>query len=202
MSKGPERYDVPVVKGVPQAEAESALTAGSLAVGEVTQAFDDRVDVGSVISSSPKAGASVKPGTTVDLVVSKGPKPVPVPDVVGRKVATAKAALGDVGLKSEVTQKYSDTVKDGDVISVKPKAGTVIDSGSRVSLVVSKGPPPVTVPNLIDMPRDRAVSTLQNLGLRVDVVQGAATPLDRVYSQDPRAGSSVPRGSVVTIRVI
>ncbi len=202
VSKGPERYDVPAVKGMSQADAESAITAGNLAIGTVSQAFDDKVDAGSVVASSPKPGASVKPGTPVDLVISKGPAPVPVPDVVGRKVAAAKAALSTVGLKSQVTEKYSESVKDGDVISVKPKPGTVVDSGSRVSLVVSKGPPPVTVPDLIDMPRDQAVSTLQNLGLLANVVQGAATPLDRVYSQDPRAGSSLPRGSVVTIRII
>jgi serine/threonine-protein kinase len=138
----------------------------------------------------------------VALVISKGPRPVPVPDVVGRRLSAAKAALGDVGLKSESSQKYSETVKDGDVISVRPKAGTVVDSGTRVALVVSKGPPPVTVPNLIDMNRDRAVSTLRNLGLRANVVEGAATPLNRVYSQDPKSGASVPRGSTVTIRII
>ena len=113
-----------------------------------------------------------------------------------------KKALADAGLKSDVTQKYSESVADNVVISVKPKAGTVIDSGTRVSLVVSKGPPPVPVPNLIDMPKDKAVATLQGLGLRAKVVQGAATPLDRVYSQDPSPGTSIPKGSTVTIRVI
>ena len=67
---------------------------------------------------------------------------------------------------------------------------------------MSKGPPPVTVPNLIDMNRDKAVSTLQGLGLKAKVIAGAATPLDRVYSQDPPAGTKIPRGSTVTIRII
>jgi serine/threonine-protein kinase len=202
VSRGPERYDVPAVKGKQQDQAAALITSANLAVGEVTQAFDDKVDAGSVISSTPKAGASVKPGTPVALVVSKGPKPVPVPDVAGQKAGAAKAALADAGLKSDVTQKYSESVADNVVISVKPKAGTVIDSGTRVSLVVSKGPPPVPVPNLIDMPKDKAVATLQGLGLRAKVVQGAATPLDRVYSQDPSPGTSIPKGSTVTIRVI
>ncbi len=202
VSKGPERYDVPAVKGVPQAKAAAAITAANLTVGSITQAYDDKVEIGAVVSTSPKVGASVKPGTSVDIVVSKGPQPVPVPNVEGLKLAAAKSSLAEAGLKSDVSEKFSNSVPDGVVISVKPKEGAVVNSGSRVALVVSKGPPPVTVPNLIDMNRDKAVSTLQGLGLKAKVVAGLATPLDRVYSQDPAAGTKIPRGSTVTIRII
>ena len=202
VSKGPERYDVPSVKGSTLEQATKALTNANLTVGAVTEAYDDKVDLGDVVSSSPKAGASVKPGTAVDLVVSKGPEPVPVPDVIGRKLSAAKAALQKAGLKADVTERFSDEVAAGVVISVKPKPGSIVNSGTRVDLVVSKGPPPVTVPSLIDMPRERAVAELERLGLQARVVEGAATPLDRVYSQDPAPGTSVPRGSTVTIRVI
>ena len=202
VSKGPERYDIPTLKGLTQAAATDAVAAVSLAIGAVREAYDDKVEVGAVVSSDPKAGVSVKPGTVVDLVISKGPEPVPMPDVEGRKVGAAKDALAAVGLKADVTQKYSESVADGVVISAKPKAGAIIDSGSRVALVVSKGPPPVVVPNLVDMPRDKAVSTLQGLGLRANVVEGDFSPLNRVISQDPPAGSKIPKGSSVTIRII
>jgi beta-lactam-binding protein with PASTA domain len=202
VSKGPERYDVPALKGLTQAAATVALTDAKLSVGAVTQDYDDKVAAGSVKSSSPKAGASVKPGTAVDLVVSKGPEPVPVPNVEGEKVGAAKTSVSAAGLKVDVTQKFSESVPKNTVINVKPKAGTIVDSGSKVTLVVSKGPPPVPVPNLIDMNKDKAIATLRNLGLKAKVVQGAATPLNRVYSQDPKAGTEIPKGSTVTIRVI
>jgi serine/threonine-protein kinase len=202
VSKGPERYDVPAVKGITQAKATAAITAANLTLGSITEAYDDKVEIGAVVSTSPKIGSSVKPGTTVDIVVSKGPQPVPVPNVEGLRLAAAKSSLGDAGLKSDVSEKFSSSVPDGVVISVKPKEGAIVNSGSRVALVVSKGPPPVTVPNLIDMNRDKAVSTLQGLGLKAKVIAGAATPLDRVYSQDPPAGTKIPRGSTVTIRII
>lgn len=202
VSKGPERYEVPVLKGRSAKAASEAIVAANLTVGAITEAYDDKVDLGDVVSTSPKAGASVKPGTVVDLVLSKGPAPVPVPDVVGRKVGGARTALDKAGLRSTVTEKYSDTVADGVVIAVRPKSGSIVNSGSRVELVVSKGPPPVTVPNLIDMPRNRAVNELRRLGLVPRVVEAAATPLKRVYSQDPAPGTSVPRGSTVTIRII
>jgi eukaryotic-like serine/threonine-protein kinase len=202
VSKGPERYDVPAVKGMPQATATDAIAGANLTVGAIREAYDDKVEAGSVVSSDPKPGSSVKPGTPVDLVVSKGPEPVPVPDVEGRRIGPAKDALATAGLKADVTQKFSESVADGVVISIKPKAGTIVDSGSRVALVVSKGPPPVVVPNLVDMPRDRAVSTLEGLGLRARVLQGDFSPLNRVISQDPSAGTKIPKGSTVTIRII
>lgn len=202
MSKGPERYDVPLVRGMALADAQAAITAAKLLVGATTAAFDDKAEAGTVVSSDPKAGSPQKPGTAVDLVVSKGPRPVPVPDVEGRRVGAARDALQSAGLKVDVSEKYSESVADGVVISVKPKAGTVVDSGSRVALVVSQGPPPVVVPNLIDMPKGRALAALRKAGLQANVVEGAATPLNRVYSQDPPAGTAVPRGSTVTIRVI
>jgi serine/threonine-protein kinase len=68
-------------------------------------------------------------------------------------------------------------------------------------LIVSEGPPPVTVPNVIDQPRAEAIAQLQALGLKVRVDEGIVTPLDRVYSQDPTPGSSAPVGSTVTLSV-
>jgi serine/threonine-protein kinase len=202
VSKGPERYDVPSLKGLTQTAAADALAGVNLTVGGVQEAYDDKVEPGAIVSSTPKAGTALKPQAPVDLVVSKGPEPVPVPDVVGKRIANAKKALTAAGLRTDVTQKFSEDVRDGAVISVKPKAGTVVDSGSQVAVVVSKGPPPVTVPNLIDMPKQKAINALERIGLRAKVVQGGFTPLNRVISQDPAGGTSIPKGSTVTIRII
>lgn len=202
VSKGPERYEVPAVKGLDPAAAQAAITAANLVVGTVREAYDDKAPLGSVAATSPKAGTIAKPGTAVEIIVSKGPKPVPVPDVEGKRATNAKAQLTEAGLKVETRQRFSEKVKDGVVISVRPTAGTVVDSGSTVTMVVSKGPPPVEVPNLIDMPRDRAIATLRGLGLRPKVVEGDFSPLNRVISQSPGAGTSIPKGSTVTIRII
>ena len=202
VSKGPERYEVPDVRGLDQTEATAALQGANLTVGTVREAYDDRAEVGTVASLSPKVGTSVGPGTPIEVVISKGPKPVPVPRVEGRKLAAAKAALSEAGLKADVRQRFSEKVKDGSVISVRPTEGTVIDSGSTVTLVVSKGPPPVTVPNLVDMPRDKAVATLRSLGLKARVLEGDFSPLNRVISQSATAGSEVPKGSTITLRII
>ena len=73
VSRGPQPVAVPNVVGMAQADAQAAITAAALAVGAVTQQSSDTVPAGSVISQDPAAGASVAPGTAVNLVVSSGP---------------------------------------------------------------------------------------------------------------------------------
>lgn len=204
VSKGPERYNVPDVAGLSVAEATAAIEAAKLTVASATsEKYDDKVAAGLVAGTNPEAGTPSKPGTGVTVFISKGPKPVPIPDVIGESAKTVTKQLAAAGLKASVVgEEFSMKYPKGDVITVSPKVGTVVDSGSTVELVVSKGPPPVVVPNLVDMSKEQAISTLSNLGLKVDVNEGAFTPLNRVLSQSPVAGTKVPKGSTVSINII
>jgi serine/threonine-protein kinase len=202
ISKGPERYSVPDVTGMTPDAAVTEITAAKLVAGAQTQVFDDTVAVGSVAGTDPKIGTSVKPGTSVSILISKGPKPVPVPDIDGKKSAVAQAALTEIGLIPVITEKYSEKVAEGQVIKVTPKPGTVVNSGTEVELVVSKGPPPVEVPTLVDLRKSQAIAILKKLGLVPKVISAGFTPLNRVFSQDPPAGTMIPKGSVVTIRIV
>jgi beta-lactam-binding protein with PASTA domain/predicted Ser/Thr protein kinase len=202
ISLGPERIDVPRLRGVTLDEATRTLTEANLVVGEQTTVFDTRIPEGQVVSTSPRAGAEVKAGGAVDVRISKGPAPVPVPDVVGVRAGAARTTLANADLEITVTERFSPSVAEGRVIATKPRAGRVIAAGDTVELVVSKGPPPVTVPNLVDMPRARAASTLRSLGLKVKVVSAGSVRLNRVIDQSPRPGAQIPRGSTVTITLI
>jgi serine/threonine-protein kinase len=202
ISKGPERYSVPDVTGMTPDAAATEITAAKLVAGAQSEVFDDTVAVGSVAGTDPKIGTSVKPGTSVSILISKGPKPVPVPDIDGKKSAVAQAALTEVGLIPVITEKYSEKVPEGQVIKVTPKPGTVVNSGTEVELVVSKGPPPVEVPTLVDLRKSQAIAILKKLGLVPKVISAGFTPLNRVFSQDPPAGTMIPKGSVVTIRIV
>ena len=202
ISRGPERLMIPDVRGLSAADAAAEITGVGLAVGSSKETFDDTVAAGKVTQTDPKIGAEAKRDTVVNLIVSKGAKPVPLPDVVGRKAAGAKKTLSGLGIAVVTDAKFSESIAKGVVMTMSPKAGAVVNSGSRVSLVISKGPPPVTVPNLIDSPKSKAIGELKRLGLKAKVVEAEATPLNRVYSQDPVAGTQIPKGSAVTIRII
>jgi len=202
ISQGPERYAVPDVTGMSPQAAVTEITGTKLVAGAQSEVFDDTVAPGSVAGTDPEIGAQVKPGTSISILISKGPKPVPVPEIDGKRSSAAQAALTNIGLVPSVTEKYSEKVPEGQVIKVTPKPGTVVNSGSTVELVVSKGPPPVEVPSLVDLRRSQAVAILKKLGLVPKIVAAGFTPLNRVFSQDPPAGTMIPKGSVVTIRIV
>jgi serine/threonine protein kinase/beta-lactam-binding protein with PASTA domain len=202
VSLGPERYAVPDVQGATPAEATEAIVSAGLATGGRVEVFNDSVPVGQVASTDPAIGDLVPPDTTIDLLLSTGPEPVEIEDVTGRKQAVAVKRLEEAGLQVTATEEFSESVADGRVMSVSPRPGTVVDSGSTVSLVVSKGPPPVEVPNLIDLRRKAAVEALERLGLRAQIDDGEFTRLNRVFDQSPSPGELVPRGSTVTLRIV
>ncbi|PID50911.1 MAG: hypothetical protein CR980_01175, partial [Propionibacteriales bacterium] len=147
VSKGPERYKVPKVVGMSVDEATGALTKQKLKLGKVAKGWSETAQVGKVIASSPKAGKQVKPNTEVNLVVSKGPKPIPIPDLTGKPMADAVAKLKKLGFKpSQKGEVYSATAPKGTVAKQTPKSGTG-KAGDTITLTLSKGPELVTVPN-------------------------------------------------------
>lgn len=202
ISLGPERYEVPDVVGSTLDEATAALEDANLALGETSRAWDPVAPIGSIISADPPVGTPLKPDTPVNLVVSKGPKPVKLPELAGTPADEARATLEDAGLVVEVVEEFSNTYSTGNVITSDPEPGTRVDVGGTVTLIVSKGPPPVEVPYLIDMFREDAIATLESLGLVANVQEGPFTPLNRVIAQDPGAGTMVPAGSTVTITIL
>jgi serine/threonine-protein kinase len=202
VSLGPERYAVPDVRGSTPTEATDAIVAAGLATGGRVEAFDDTVPTGQVARTDPAIGDPVPPDTPIDLVISKGPEPVELPDITGKKQSVATKRLEEAGLQVTATKEFSTSVAEGRIVSMSPKAATVVDSGSTVELVVSKGPPPVEVPNLIDMRRKAAVEELQRLGLTAKIDDGEVTRLNRVFDQTPSPGEMVPRGTTVTLRII
>ncbi len=203
LSKGPERYAVPSVAGQTVADAITLLADNSLRVGAQKQVYDPKIAKGRVVTADPKPGTRLKKNTPVVLVVSKGPEPIPVPSVAGRSVGRATSTLTGLGLKVTTSEAYSDNVESGRVISSNPDAGTLLLPGASVALVISKGPPPVTVPNVVDQGRDSAIATLKAAGLNVRVEEPlGVTPLNRVLRQTPDGGTVVPRGSTVTIQIV
>ena len=204
LSLGKERYDVPQLKGMSVDKAQDALTRTHLAYGTTTETWSDTVPPGVVIASSPKAGTTLRPDTAVDLVVSKGPKPVKLKDWVGKDADAALAWAGDRGLDASVAgEEYNDDIAAGDVISMDPGAGTTLHRGDSVTFVVSKGPHLVEVPSVRAQGVDAARATLEALGFRVVTDKASGyLGLGYVFSQDPGGGEMVPYGSTITLTLI
>jgi serine/threonine-protein kinase len=128
--------------GQPLATVQAKLKALGLKAADPTTAYSDDVPKGSVVSTTPGTGTTVKVGSTVQVVVSQGPEPVTIPDgLVGQDSDAVKGKLTDLGLVVVVTQgeKPSDTPA-GDVLSLTPGEGSEVVPGSTVTIVVSPGP--------------------------------------------------------------
>ncbi|MFI9272467.1 Stk1 family PASTA domain-containing Ser/Thr kinase [Kitasatospora sp. NPDC052896] len=198
LSKGPERIAVPDVTGKPLAQAQQLLGAARLTPGTTSQAYSPTVPTGSVISTNPAAGQQLPVNAPIALVVSQGPAPVAVPSVVGQPVAQAQSALTGAGFKAALGgQAYSDTVPSGSV-TAQDVTGTAVP-GSTVTLTLSKGPQPVTVPNVTGMSESDATKALGAAGFQVKSTGFNFLGLGSVSGQSPSAGQQAPKGSTVTI---
>ncbi len=201
VSKGQERYAVPKLAGLPQDQAQAALTKLNLALGKVTPAYDDQIPEGKVVSQSVPAGTSVKRGTAVAVVVSKGREPITISDYTNTDAGPAQAALTKLGFAVTTTSDFSDTVAKGKVISQNPSSGTGYKN-DKISLLVSKGPDVVTVPNVVGRSASRAEAMLIAAGLTPERRAPLGTFLGLVQTQSKSPGAVVRRGTTVVIIVV
>jgi beta-lactam-binding protein with PASTA domain/serine/threonine protein kinase len=202
LSRGPERHEVPPLRGMSVDQAQAALQDAGLSYGESTARFSDRVAEGIVLAADPQPGTSLKRGAAVDLVVSKGPKPIKVPDFTGKDAGVATKAFEKRDLEVTTSTENSDTVDKGDVISQTPRSGTLF-KGDTVELVVSKGPVLVEVPKVQGMGTEQAVKTLEDAGFDVEQQHTQYfVGLEYVVRQSPGAGDKAPEGSTVTIYLV
>lgn len=141
-----DEFDLPDVAAKAAEDAVAELEALGLVV-ETAQEHTDAVPNGAVIRTEPAAGATAKPGMTVKVIVSSGPRqPVTVPDVTGLDFEAAKEALTAAGLKVSAqvpTEEFSDEVAAGLVLSTSPAVDAEVLEETEVRLVLSKGPEPV-----------------------------------------------------------
>jgi serine/threonine-protein kinase len=191
---------VPYVVGIERALAVNQITDRGLEA-RVRNMPNSEVPDGIVFAQSPTEGTDVAKGTVVTIDVSSGKPEVTVPSVVGQSLANAVAELTSAGLDAQVVEVDSDE-DPGSVTGQAPPAGTVVVEGTQVRINVSRGPKPVTVPNVIGLPYEQAASELQRAGFgvaRVDVDSDLAKGI--VVDQDPNGGTNSSKGSTVTLSV-
>ena len=176
---------------------------------QVREGNDPDLQPGEIMNQDPAAGIMVKKDADVELLVNGGVGQVEVPDVVTDHMTLEEAqqAIEDAGLHSQVENVADDEVEEGRVISTNPEPGTMVDSGSTVTLRVSTGPAEemVTVPDgLVGDTLANVSAKLENAGLVVGNVNRDDTstlPVDTVISLSPNEGSEISKGSTVDITV-
>jgi serine/threonine-protein kinase len=210
VSDGPEFRTLPEFVDRPVDDVLATLDELALeGVEAPDRVFSEDVPDGAVVSwqveGSPSlsAGGQVLPGEVVTLTVSKGPEPRPAPDMVGLTVAEAAAAADGVQLGlSQGEEVFSDDVAAGRVVSQEPPPETPVERGGTVTVQVSKGPDVIPLPDVIDLPFDRAQRVLNRNGFRVGDVLGTTDGNVVSISVDGEradVGSTYRRGTAVDV---
>jgi beta-lactam-binding protein with PASTA domain/serine/threonine protein kinase len=202
VSKGPELFPLPELAGKPLDQAKNALNGAGMALGKITETYNETAAAGTVLAQDPPRGSPARHGTPVNLTVSKGPRPIPVPDVRGREQDAAVAALEAAGLKAVIAPEtvHDRKVPKGAVVSQLPASGSLSKGGSVV-LTISKGPKLVDVPSFIGKQAGEARRALEQLGFDVRVNNILGGFFGTVRDQDP-VNTTAPEGSLVTLTVV
>jgi eukaryotic-like serine/threonine-protein kinase len=186
---------VPDLTGRPAGEAESSLEELGIRFQRESNP-SLRIRKGSVTHTRPAAGTVLKDGQPVVMVVSAGKPKVEVPQVAGRRFDDARAVLAAAHLQAKRTVRFDDTVPRGLVARTEPAAGTTATWGSTVTVVVSKGPDLVVVPNVVGLPKRQAEQLLREAGLRWSYFFPIGS---QVIQQSPQGGDKAKRGSEVRL---
>ena len=202
ISKGPERYTIPTITGLTPEAAQVAITKFPLIVGTITEVYNSEIPKGFVISTSPSSGSSVKRDTPVNLIVSKGIEQVALASYVGKSGEQALNELTEAGFDVESGYAFSETTPELAVVSQNPAGGATANKGSKVSILISKGPRYTFIPKtIITMEANAGKAVLESLGLKVKVISIGNAKKKVIKKVSPAVNTKVLRGSLVTITV-
>ena len=199
---GSSGHAVPQVDGQTLSQAQKEITAAGLKY-TVQEQPNPTVPKNIVISTSPPNGNVVPAGSSVTLVVSTGPKMVPVPNVKHDSVSDAQSTLQAAGFRVSVQTANNSTASPGTVVRQDPSPGTKAKFGSVVTIFVP--PNGNLVPNVVNENYQVAIGQLNNSGFtniqRVPVTNPQLAD-GTVVLQNPKAGERVPASTQITLSVV
>lgn len=203
----PKDVQIPDLVNKTQDEAEQIVKDLKLKLVVKSEEYNENVEEGKIISQDPayQENYTVKEHSEISVVISKGTETVEVPDVVGKTREEAEKLLKDAGLVAEITEENDEKVEAGIVLSQDIEDGEIVNKGSTVKLVVSKGSGIVNVevPSLVGKTEQEARNLLTEAGLKVNVVNDEDESKNDgvVLRQSRDAGTEVQEGTTITITV-
>ncbi|MBW3665512.1 MAG: Stk1 family PASTA domain-containing Ser/Thr kinase [Actinobacteria bacterium] len=193
---------VPNVVNDTPADAQQALSAQGLSARFGPAEYSSDVDEGRVLAQDPGPGSRLEDGGTVTLTLSRGPRPVVIPNVAGMAEQDAVAALRNAELAIEGREeRFDEEVEKGRVIGTDPAIGTSVPVNSSVTLIISAGEETEIVPRVVGLTEAEARFQLEAVDFEVLTYREPSDTVDegKVIRQEPEGSSRAPKGSEVTI---
>ncbi len=195
VSVGPEAFPVPYVLDIETERAIYVVEESGFTLGQLLEVNDENIPRGFVISQNPVAGTKMSPGTSVDLVVSKGPSLIEISDLSRKSPEDAIQILETLGFEYELIEEYSEDVEIGLVSGTIPEAGEIVTPDELIQVIVSLGIK-IEVPEVEGLGYEDAINILEELGLVV-TVSGDTNGV--VRKQIPRKGEFLEPEGVVEL---
>lgn len=194
-------HPVPRLRGMTLAEARARLAPLDLELRQGASVFDEDVERGRIVEQDPSLGR-LKEGETVTVVVSKGAEPRAVPSLEGLDEAAAVEAVEQAGFVPEVERRHHEEAEKGTVLEWSPRDGRH-EKGSTVTIVVSDGKAPRTIPGILGELYDKAKDALARLGFGVQREEAFSDKVaaGHVVSTRPAPGQRHPFGAEVVVVV-
>ncbi len=191
-------------------DAETKMSELGLSLNIISKEASTEEE-GTILSATVSEGTEVAVGSVIDVTVAEKSETTTtpavestiVPSVVGYSETTATSALNNAGLVPKSTYEYSNDVPKGEVISQSPVAGSSVEDGSDVTLVVSNGVEQVKVPDVVGKSTEKATEKLEAKGfvVAVEEVYDDEVKAGKVISQSVAGGESADAGAQITITV-
>lgn len=203
-------YEVPALSGVAEAEALNIVTPFEWEVSVTSERSDEQPIAGAVIRTTPPAGEQLREGGMFTLVVSEGPVLRELPEVTAMQGGDALSLLDNAGFQPFTEIVYNEVIEIGEVISWEIpddpaiQAGDSVEPGTLVRLVLSGGPAPREVPNIVGLIVGVARAELVGTGLRIveiEEVYDDETDTGLILSQSPQQGELLERGGTIEVSV-
>ena len=195
VSVGPEAFPIPYVLDIETERAIYVVEESGFILGQLLEVNDNNIPRGFVISQNPVAGTKMSPGSSVDLVVSKGPSLIEISDLSRKSPEDAIQILETLGFKYEIVEEYSEDIEFGLVSGSLPEAGEIVTPDQLIQVVVSLGIR-IEMPEVDGLSYEDAINILEELNLVASVIGDTS---GKVRKQIPRKGEFVEPGQVVEL---
>lgn len=194
------KVTVPDITGMTQDEAKKELEGNGLNL-EVKEVYNADIETGKVISQDIKQGQKVKNESTIEAQISLGKKMTEIRNYVGMDETSAKNQAEENGITLNIAEEYSDEIEKGNIISQKIEAGTKVEEGSSLDIVVSKGIETVIMPDFSGMSQSQVVNLCNEKGVEATFIWDNSNNIEKGYviQQDVAANIEVKKGSSVMV---
>ena len=200
-----KKVDLPKVTELTEADARKAIENAKLKVEIGEAQASSIVEEGKVISQEPpyQEGKKVEEGSTVKIVLSKGPETTELPDFTEKDIEDVRKEAAKMGIILDEKTESSDKIAENKVISQDTKPGVLVKSGDTIVVHVSSGVKKTTVPTVVDMDEGTAKATLKNSNLNASVTYSNdnSKPDGKVISQSIEQGKEIAEGTTIELVV-